>query len=78
MVEMDREMAGEIVGGIVKALTDKHGQMDVRLKGISLKWKGTPLALELNGALSVTVHLRDLTDKEKAAHRDANLAAIKR
>lgn len=77
MVEFDTKMAGEIVGGILRAMTDKHGQVDVRLKGISLTWKGTPLSLELNGTISVTAHLRDLSDKEKQAHRDANLAAIR-
>jgi hypothetical protein len=77
MVEMDGEMAGQIVGGIVKALTDKHGQMDIRLKGVQLSWKGTPLSWELNGAVTVSLHLRDLTEKEKQAHRDSNLAAIK-
>ena len=77
MVELDGEMAGQIVGGNVKALTDKHGQMDIRLKGLALSWKGTPMAWEVNGTVSISVHLRDLTDKEKTAHRDNNLAAIR-
>ncbi|HEV2166048.1 MAG TPA: hypothetical protein VGS23_03585 [Thermoplasmata archaeon] len=71
------DMAGVMLGEVLKALTDKQGQVDIRLKHVALDWKGTPLGLELNGTLSVSVHMHDLNEKEKQAFRDANIAAIK-
>ena len=70
-------MAGAMVGEILKALTDKQGQVDIRLKHVALDWKGTPMGLELNGTLSVSIHMHDLNEKEKQALREANIAAIK-
>ncbi|HXQ94469.1 MAG TPA: hypothetical protein VN864_04790 [Thermoplasmata archaeon] len=63
--------------GLLDTLTDKHGQIDVRFDGVELRWKGTPLGLELNGSVAVTVHLRDLTDEEKKAHIGKNLERIR-
>jgi hypothetical protein len=58
-------------------LTDKHGEIDVRFDKMELRWKGTPLGIELNGSLVVSVHVRDLTDDEKRAHIRENLGRIR-
>jgi hypothetical protein len=71
------DMAGAMVGEVLKALSDKQGQLDIRLKHVALDWKGTPLGLELNGTVTVSLHMHDLNDKERQAFRDANIAAIK-
>ncbi|MCI4358492.1 MAG: hypothetical protein L3J95_02675 [Thermoplasmata archaeon] len=71
------DTAGALVGEVLKALTDKQGQVDIRLKHVALDWKGTPLGLELNGTVTVSVHMHDLNEKEKQALREANLVAIK-
>ena len=65
------------VSGIVKALIDRHGQMDIRLHHVAMSIPGSPLAVELNGAVSVAVHLRDLTDGERRAHVSRNLSELK-
>ncbi len=69
--------AEALVSGLLKALTDKHGQLDVRLDKISLTVPGSPVGVELNGTVSVVVHLRDLTDEERKAHVAHNVQAIR-
>jgi hypothetical protein len=65
------------LGELVEALSDKHGQIDLEVNGLTLDWKGTPLGLELNGTVSVRVHLRDLSEDEKKAHRQRTLAKLR-
>ncbi|HEV8050374.1 MAG TPA: hypothetical protein VGP88_07250 [Thermoplasmata archaeon] len=65
------------IEGILDTMTDKHGQIDLRFDGVELRWKGTPLGLELNGSVALTVHLRNLTDEEKKAHVGKNLERIR-
>lgn len=60
-----------------EALTDKHGEVNVRFDRVELRWKGTPLGFELNGALSMAMHFRDLSDDEKQAHIRENLGRIR-
>ena len=66
-----------LVEGLVTALADHHGQLDIRLQKVQLSMPGTPLGLELSGKVTVSVHLRDLTPEEKHAHVESNLAAIR-
>jgi len=52
---------------MVEALADRQGELDIRLEHLSLRLPMMPEALEVNGQLTVSLHLRDLSDKEKAA-----------
>ncbi|HZY92733.1 MAG TPA: hypothetical protein VFG07_08210 [Thermoplasmata archaeon] len=65
------------VSGLLGALANKHGQMDIRLDRVSLGIPGSPLGVELNGTVSVVVHMRDLTEEERKAHVTRNMAAIR-
>jgi len=72
------DLGAAFVGEMLKSLTDKHGQVDVRVNGLALTFKGTPVGVELNGSITMTVHMRDLSDEEKKAHKSANLSAIRK
>jgi len=52
----------------MEALANHHGQVDIRLDRLSLRLPFSGRSLELNGTVSVSVHLRELTEKERAAH----------
>lgn len=52
---------------LMTAVADRHGQLDIRLEHVALRLPLINESLELNGTISLTVHLRDLTDKEKQA-----------
>jgi hypothetical protein len=51
----------------VQAIADRHGEVDIRLEHLSLRLPLIKESVELNGTISVSVHMRDLTDKEKNA-----------
>ncbi len=52
---------------LMTAVADRHGQLDIRLEHVALRLPLINESVELNGTISLTVHLRDLTDKEKQA-----------
>ena len=52
---------------LVQAIADRRGELDIRLEHLSLRLPLLRESVELNGTISVTMHVRDLTDKEKAA-----------
>lgn len=74
--------AGEVLGkgmveGLIEAMSDKHTQLDLRLKGLTLNLVGAPVKLEVNGTVTVSVHVRDMTNEENAALAAAHIAAAK-
>lgn len=62
--------------GIIDALLDRQSQLDVRLQGLTVGLAGTHLALQVSGTLTVSVHMRELTDEEKHAHAAATVAHL--
>ena len=60
----------------VEAISDRHGQMDIRLEHLSLRLPLVRESIELNGTITVSVHLRDLTDKEKQARVQKEIRAL--
>jgi hypothetical protein len=76
MTEGGETLSKDMVEGILDALTDRQSQLDVQLKGLTLSVPGTPLSLKFSGTVTVSVHMRELTDEEKAAHAAATIAHI--
>lgn len=52
---------------LVAALEDRRGDIDIRLDHVTLHLPMIPQALELNGEVSMSIHFRSLSDKEKNA-----------
>ena len=63
---------------VLGAMADKHGQVDLRIKALTLDFKGTPVTIELNGDVTVSLHMRELSPKEKRAHEDHTLRTLSR
>lgn len=62
--------------GLIEALADKHSQVDVNFQSVSLRVPGMQLGLELNGLVTVSVHMRDLTDEEKRSSAARNVSVM--
>ena len=77
MAEETEEVTKGLMEGVIDALTDKHSQLDLRLRGLTLSLGDSRLSLKLSGDVTVAVHLRDLTEDEKAAHVASNVASIR-
>jgi hypothetical protein len=61
---------------LIEAITDRQGELDIRLEHMTLKLPLVPETIELNGTVTLSVHMRDLTDEEKAAHASKEIRAL--
>jgi hypothetical protein len=61
---------------LIEAISDRQGEMDIRLEHVSLRLPLVPETIEVNGTITLRVHMRDLTDKEKAAHASKEIRAL--
>jgi hypothetical protein len=77
MADEGEEISKGMVEGLIDALTDKHSQLDVRLRGLTMKLGGSRLGVEVNGTVTLAVHMRDLTEQEKSAHATTTVQAIR-
>ncbi|MDH2900407.1 MAG: hypothetical protein PXY39_05500 [archaeon] len=63
--------------GLIEALADKHSQLDLNFQKVSLRLPGMQqLGVELNGTVTLSVHMRELTDQEKEAFAAKNVATV--
>jgi hypothetical protein len=76
MPQRNPEGAKDMVGGLIDSLIDRHSQLDVRLNNLTLGMPGSRFALQLSGTITVSVHMRELTDEEKGAHARAVVAQL--
>ncbi|MEM3671156.1 MAG: hypothetical protein QW767_05365 [Thermoprotei archaeon] len=63
--------------GLIEALADKHGQLDIRLDDLVLRLPGLNQGFEFSGNISLSMHMRDLSDDEKKAHAERTVALLK-
>ena len=77
MAEETEKISKGLVEGVIDALTDKHSQLDLRPRGLTLSLGDSRLSLRVSGDVTLAVHMRDLMADEKAAHVAANVASIR-
>ncbi len=70
------EEAMNIMEGILGALSDKHSQLDINLQGMSMKFPTLGMSVECNGIITLTAHIRDITEDEKKASASKNVAMM--
>ncbi len=62
--------------GLVEAIADKYTQFDVNLQGVNVTLPRSGISLELNGLVTLTVHVRELTADEKRASAAKNVSMM--
>ncbi len=65
--EAETDLTKGMIEGAIEALTGKHSQLEVELGGVRVHLPGTRFAVELNGMVTVSVHMREMTDAEHQA-----------
>jgi hypothetical protein len=70
------EVEKSIFGGILEALSDKHSELDIKLQGMGIRFPNIGTTVELNGHVTVTCHIRDMTEDEKKASAAKNIASM--
>ena len=62
--------------GLIESLADKHSQLDVHFQNTSIKLPGIEKSLEIDGLVTLSVHVRELTDEEKKASSKKNVVLM--
>jgi hypothetical protein len=71
------ELESGLVEGLVEALANKHSQLDINFQKTGVRILGIPqVGVELNGVVTLTVHMRDLTEEEKRASAAKNVTMM--
>ena len=70
------EMGSGLFEGLINALGNKHSELDLSFEHTRLTMPGTQVGIELNGVVTLTVHMRELTDNEKKAMAEKNIALM--
>ncbi|MDG6996207.1 MAG: hypothetical protein JRN52_09815 [Nitrososphaerota archaeon] len=74
---MAEDIGNGLIAGLVQALADKHSQLDINFQKTGVRVLGLQqLGVELNGVVSITVHMRELTEEEKKASASKNVALM--
>lgn len=66
----------KIVEGLIDALADKHSQIDINFQNTNIRIPGMQMSIELNGLITLTSHIRALTEEEKQASASKNIALM--
>ena len=65
-----------VIAGLLEALADKHSQLDINLQKVTIKLPNMQVGVELDGLVTVTVHMRNLTEDEKKASAARNVGMM--
>jgi hypothetical protein len=65
-----------LVEGLIEALADKHSQLDINFQKTTIRIPGMQISVELNGLVTLTSHIRDLTEEERQASTSKNVALM--
>lgn len=76
MAQKGTEAEKSIVEGILEALSDKHSELDINLQGMNVRLPNLGMSVECNGHITLTAHVRDITDDEKKASASRNVSMM--
>jgi hypothetical protein len=72
----ETKVQGRLLENLIEALAGRASQIDLSFNRTSIGIPRLRTNLELNGTISVTVHMRDMTDSEKEAYAQRASAAL--
>jgi hypothetical protein len=75
-MERPEDAGKNLFEGLIEALANKQSQVDLTFNRTSLRFPGTAVGMEINGAISLVVHMRELTDEEKQILASKNVATL--
>ena len=64
------------LGGLLEALANKHSELDLNFQKVSVTLPNVRMSVELNGTVTVSVHMRDMTEEEKKALAAKNVEML--
>jgi hypothetical protein len=70
------EAEKSVVEGILEALSNKHSQLDISLQGMQVRFPSIGMSIECSGLITLSAHVRDITEDEKRASASKNVAMM--
>jgi hypothetical protein len=71
-----KEVERGFIDGLIEALADKHSQLDINFQKTNIKLPGIQQTVELDGLVTLSVHVRDLTEEEKLTSSKKNITVM--
>ena len=76
MAQKSADAEKSLVEGILEALSDKHSELDISLEGMSVRLPNLGMSVECNGHITLSAHVRDITEDEKKASASRNVSMM--
>ena len=76
MSKENSEKDAKFFEGLMESLADKHSQLDIIFKKTNIRLPGMEKSFEIDGLVTFSVHVRDLTEEEKKSSSKKNLVMM--
>ena len=76
MSKEDSGMDANFFEGLIESLAGKHSQLDINFQKTNVKLPGIEKTLEIDGLVTLSVHVRELTEEEKRASSKKNVVLL--
>ena len=76
MSKENSEKDAKFFEGLMESLADKHSQLDINFQKTNIRLPGMEKSFEIDGLVTFSVHVRDLTEEEKKASSKKNLVMM--
>lgn len=76
MSKDDSRMEKGFLDGLIESLADKHSQLDINFQKTNIKLPGLEHSVQIDGLVTLTVHVRELTEEEKKASSQKNVVLM--
>lgn len=76
MSKDDSKMEKGFLDGLIESLGDKHSQLDINFQKTNIKLPGLEQSVQIDGLVTLTVHVRELTEEEKKASSQKNVVLM--
>ena len=60
--------------GMISALANKHSELELNFDRTTLRFRALQMSVELSGAITLSVHMRDMSEEEKKALASKKIA----
>ncbi|HJU14616.1 MAG TPA: hypothetical protein VJ792_09200 [Candidatus Nitrosotalea sp.] len=76
MSKENSEKEANFFEGLIESLADKHSQLDINFQKTNIKLPGMEKTIEIDGLVTFSVHVRELTEEEKKASSKKNVVMM--
>lgn len=76
MSKDDSRMEKGFFDGLIESLADKHSQLDINFQKTNIKLPGLEQSVQIDGVVTLSVHVRELTDEERKASSTKNVVLM--